>query len=1006
MPEHPVRERPDLLANLNPVQREAVGHPGGPLLVVAGAGSGKTRVLTHRIAWLIRDRGVSPFEILAITFTNKAAEEMKHRVGQLIGPVAQKMWVSTFHAACVRILRREAHHLGYSGQFTIYDQADAERLTGYVLRDLNLDPKRFPARSVHAAVSAAKNELLDVDRYHDKARTIFERRIAEVYREYQRRLKGANAADFDDLLLLAVELFHQHPDLLATYQARFRHVLVDEFQDTNRAQNELVTLLAREHRNIFIVGDADQCLPPETMVATPGGARAVAELREGDKVLGTGGRRTLVPALVNHVHRRAYRGRLYTVQAGGFTLRGTPHHIVLADPDVGAGVYLLAGVDGRYWVGLSTDGADKAWILRACPSVADARRWATAYEVDSDVAAKQLMADLDLHPDYPYRRRRALPLTMFAGRRGAHRVGAEERADYTEAVALAARRSVEIQRSAQIEGRAFAFTPLAHLREGMTVLVQDGGTLRDATVDAVEVEGYDGPVFDLEVQGAHTYVAQGILVHNSVYKFRGADMRNILEFENAFPDATVIVLEQNYRSTQTILDAANSVIANNLARKPKALWTEQVGGELIQRYHAEDEHDEAAWVATEMFRLHEGEPLRWGEMAVFYRTNAQSRVLEEHLVRVGIPYRVIGGTRFYDRREIKDALAYLRAVANPTDEVSLRRIMNVPKRGIGDTSVARLEAWATSQGGPFADALVKAEAAGVGGRALTGLRQLVALLDELRAHEGGPASLLETLLVRSGYQAELDGQRSIESQGRLENLAELVGVAKEYEQAAVDAGEEATLAGFLERVSLVADSDELSDDESSVVLMTLHTAKGLEYPAVFMIGMEDGVFPHVRSLTEPAELEEERRLCYVGITRARRRLALTNAWSRQLFGSTHYNPPSRFLKEIPERLMAEKGAGRRSSSGRSRGGESWRSGASRDRIVDQALRPSPAAPPVRGSGGERLGLRVGDDVVHAKWGEGVVLDIMGEDDKAEATVRFPSVGEKQLLLAWAPLKRA
>jgi DNA helicase-2/ATP-dependent DNA helicase PcrA len=747
-------ERSDLLAKLNPVQREAVTHPGGPLLVVAGAGSGKTRVLTHRIAWLIRDQGVSPFEILAITFTNKAADEMKSRVGSLVGPVAQKMWVSTFHAACVRILRRDANHLGYSSQFTIYDQADAERLTGYVLRDLNIDPKRFPPRSVHATISAAKNEVVGVDAYHDQARTIFERRIAEVYREYQRRLREANAMDFDDLLLVAVELLRKHPDVLGHYQERFRHVLVDEFQDTNRAQNELVVMLARQHRNICVVGDSDQ----------------------------------------------------------------------------------------------------------------------------------------------------------------------------------------------------------------------------------------------------------------SVYRFRGADIRNILEFEDKFPDATLIVLEQNYRSTQTILDAANAVIANNLLRKPKALWTEQVGGELIQRYHAEDEHDESAWVAQEMFRLHEGEPMRWGEMAVFYRTNAQSRVLEEHLVRVGIPYRVIGGTRFYDRREVKDALAYLRVLANPTDEVSLRRVLNVPKRGIGDTSVGKLEAWASSQGRPFADALVKAESAGVTGRALTGIRQVVALFDELRAHEGGPASLLEHLLARSGYIAELEAARTIESQGRLENLAELVGVAREYEQAATDAGEQATVDGFLERVSLVADSDQLTDDDSSVVLMTLHTAKGLEFPAVFMIGMEDGVFPHVRSLTEPDELEEERRLCYVGITRARRRLALTHAWSRQLFGSTHYNPPSRFLKEIPEHLLAQVGERKRSGSWRD-GRDSRVSG--RDRIVESAMAAAAAAkarpggaPPVRTSGGERLGLRVGDDVVHGKWGEGVVLEIIGEDEKAEAVVRFPGLGEKRLLLAWAPLKLA
>jgi DNA helicase-2/ATP-dependent DNA helicase PcrA len=659
--------------------------------------------------------------------------------------VARRMWVSTFHSACVRILRRDAHHLGWTSSFTIYDQGDAERLTGYVLRDLNVDPKRFPPRAVHAVVSQAKNEVLGVDAYADRARSIYERRIADVYREYQRRLRDANAMDFDDLLLLTVELFRREPEVLARYQERFKHVLVDEFQDTNQAQNELVVRLAQGHRNICVVGDSDQ----------------------------------------------------------------------------------------------------------------------------------------------------------------------------------------------------------------------------------------------------------------SVYKFRGADIRNILEFEDAFPDATMIVLEQNYRSTQTILDAANAVIANNLLRKPKALWTEQVGGELINTYYAEDEHDEAAWATNRMQRLHETENYRWADMAVFYRTNAQSRVLEEHLVRENIPYKVVGGTRFYERREVRDALAYLRAVANPTDEVSLRRIVNVPKRGVGDTSVARLEAWAAAQGRPLVDALAKAEEAGVGGRALSGIRDLVGLLDGLRADARGPAATLESVLRVTGYRAELESERSVEAEGRLENLAELVGYAREFEEEATAEGRPSGITDFLETVSLVADSDQIDADAPQVVLMTLHTAKGLEFDGVFMIGLEDGVFPHLRSLGEPAELEEERRLCYVGITRARRRLYLSHAWSRMLFGSTQYNPPSRFLKEIPEHLTAVIEGSRRRGGGEFGGGGGYRSG--RDRIVDAASRP--AATPARTSGAERLGIRVGDDVVHAKWGEGVVLEIIGADDKAEAVVRFPSVGEKRLLLAWAPLKK-
>src|SRR3954469_17142068 len=492
----------DLLSGLNPVQREAVTHREGPLLIVAGAGSGKTRVLTHRIAWLIRE-GVSPFQILAITFTNKAADEMKQRVAALVGPVAQKMWVSTFHSACVRILRRDAPRLGYKSSFTIYDQADAVRLAGYVIRDLNIDSKKFPPRQVHAIISAAKNELIDFETYAGRARTVHERRVADVYREYQKRLLAASAMDFDDLLMVAVNLLQSQPEVLEYYQQRFTHLLVDEYQDTNRAQNELVMLIGKHHRNVCVVGDSDQ----------------------------------------------------------------------------------------------------------------------------------------------------------------------------------------------------------------------------------------------------------------SVYRFRGADIRNILEFEEAFPDATVVVLEQNYRSTQTILDAANAVIANNLMRKPKALWTEQVGGELITRYHAEDEDDEARWACHEMVRLHDHEHYRWGDIAVFYRTNAQSRAMEMRLGDLGIPYKVVGGTKFFDRREVKDLLAYLRATINRADEVSLKRIVNVPKRGVGDTSLGRVDAYAASHNLAYADAMARAEDAGVTGRALGGIADLLQLLDDLATivtAGQGPGAVLDAVLDRTGYAAALE----------------------------------------------------------------------------------------------------------------------------------------------------------------------------------------------------------------------------------------------------------
>ena len=734
-----------ILEGLNPAQHEAVIHEGGPLLVVAGAGSGKTRVLTHRIAHLIEHHGLSPFEILAITFTNKAAGEMRHRVGGLVGPVAERMWVSTFHAACVRILRRDAAHIDYPSRFTIYDQGDAVRLCGYVLRDLNIDPKKFPPRSVHAAISAAKNDNVTAVQYAEGAANPYQRRIAEVFAHYQRRLAAAAAMDFDDLLQRTVELFRNCPEVLDRWRQRFAHVLVDEYQDTNPVQNELVIRLAAESREVTAVGDADQ----------------------------------------------------------------------------------------------------------------------------------------------------------------------------------------------------------------------------------------------------------------SIYAFRGADVRNILEFERAFDDVRIVVLEQNYRSTQNILDAANAVIVNNAGRKPKDLWTDQGSGPGIVRYHADDEVDEARYVAGEMVRRRDDEQMRFDEMAVFYRTNAQSRAVEEQLVKAEVPYRLVGGTRFYDRREVRDAMAYLKAVANPGDEVSVKRALGVPKRGVGATSVAKIDAYAADAGLTFYEALRHCGEAGVSGRSAAGIGQFCTLVDNAASLEASPAAVLQELLERSGYLDELRAEKSVEADGRLENLAELVGVAGEHD----------SMDDFLEAVALVADTDDLADagsDESAVTLMTLHSAKGLEYPDVYIVGMEDGVFPHIRALGEPHELEEERRLAYVGITRAMRHLTVTHAWSRLLYGSRQYNPPSRFLKEIPDELVQTVDGSRVVRSryySRSRRERSLdRRLANRDEIVERALdagrRPAPSP-----SGADRLELRVGDDVRHAQWGEGVIVDIDGAGDEAEASVRFPDVGEKRLLLSWAPLQK-
>ena len=724
---------------LNPDQRDAVLHPTGPLLVVAGAGSGKTRVLTQRIAYLIAN-GAHPMHILAITFTNKAAQEMRDRVQALVGPVAKQMWVSTFHSACVRILRAQAEHLGYPKTFSIYDQSDAQRLVGYCIRDLGLDPKRYSARGVQARISLWKNELVIP---HDAAQQVnntIDQKYVDVYREYQKRLERAGAMDFDDLLTNVVRLFRQHPDILRVYQERFKHILIDEYQDTNMAQNAIVVMLGALHHNVCVVGDSDQ----------------------------------------------------------------------------------------------------------------------------------------------------------------------------------------------------------------------------------------------------------------SVYRFRGADFRNILEFENAFPEVTTVVLAQNYRSTQTILDAANAVITNNAGRKPKDLWTDQGKGEKIVRYFANDEFDEAKWVIARLKELHDDEHRKWSDLAVFYRTNAQSRVLEESLTHGGVPYKVVGGTKFYDRREIKDALAYLRLASNPLDEVSIKRVLNVPKRGIGDTTVAKVDVFANETGISFALALRRAAEAGVGSAGVRGINTFTQLLDECQAMlEEGPGPVLRHAMERSGYLAELVAEDTVESAGREENVQELIGVASEFMQ--VDE--------FLEQVALVADTDQI-DSENHVTLMTLHSAKGLEFPVVFIVGVEEGIFPHNRALTDPVELEEERRLAYVGITRAKERLVLSHAWSRSLFGNTNYNPPSRFLAEIPDELIEREG---NTDSGADSQRYSYRSQADRGYAPTTRLsRTGPSIAPVSSAHmqTESHGLRIGDEIVHPTFGEGIIINIRGQGEKAEAAIRFRLVGEKHLSLAWAPLKKS
>ena len=751
----------ELLSGLNPQQQEAVAFAGAPLLVVAGAGSGKTRVLTRRIAYLMARRGVKPYEILAITFTNKAAGEMKERVTELVGPIAKSMWVSTFHSACVRLLRQEVERLGYSSSFSIYDSADSQKLIQKVCETLNLDSKRYPPRQFQNIISNAKNELQTPYEFLSKATNQFDTIAADVYTLYEKRLKQANAMDFDDLIMKTVEVLQKFPEAKARFRSRFRHILVDEYQDTNHAQYQLVKELTGDESDGFpiaelcVVGDADQ----------------------------------------------------------------------------------------------------------------------------------------------------------------------------------------------------------------------------------------------------------------SIYGFRGATIRNILQFEVDYPNAKTVLLEQNYRSTQNILSAANAVISQNESRKEKNLWSDSGSGAPLIGYVAESEYDEAEFVKDEIRALQNRDESQPGDTAVFYRTNAQSRIFEEIFMRAAIPYKVVGGLRFYERKEVKDILAYLRVLANPTDEVSLRRIINLPKRGIGDRAIEEVDAFAFSQGISFWDALLRVrEATGVPNKAsqsITEFTQMISALAVLVEINTKPSTIIEAALEQSGLMKELANSSDPQDEVRIENLQELVSASIEYEERSFEElGEDEviSLAGFLEKVSLVADADDIPDrpgdagsnelpdgkDHGGVVtLMTLHTAKGLEFPTVFLTGMEDGIFPHARTFDDPKEIEEERRLAYVGLTRAEKRLYISRAEYRLTFGTPKYNPASRFLDEIPSALLEWKNEGKPSYTSSS--------------AIKKSRLPSGPPPRATGKVSSAMVLEVGQRVSHDTFGLGTVVATTGVGDKAEATINFGAYGDKRLLLRYAPV---
>ncbi len=983
-----------LLSDLNPPQREAVVHGEGPLLVLAGAGSGKTRVLTHRIAYLVATGQARPSEILAITFTNKAAQEMRERVESLVGRVSRLMWVMTFHSACARLLRSDAERLGYKRAFTIYDEADSRRMVKRCMNELEIDPKRFNPRAIRAQISAAKNRLLDAESFREEQGSFFEETVADVYQLYERRMHAANAMDFDDLLVRTVNLLELFPDLRERYRRHFRWVLVDEYQDTNRAQYRLLQLLSEEHRNLTVVGDDAQCLLEGTNVLMGDGSERPIELiKRGDEVMSCYGSADFRPARVT----RAFSGRsdrgVAITTASGRRVESTLEHMHFAGHRLRSGqperALTLTLCDEQ------RDGTAMHRVAMQVSSLADRRALeAAGIGVATEAAGSGVSTAQERSP-----------LWRFEA----------SVSDFGEALAIANRIEDAVEVRARVEGRfgvarsgrrvgsSLQCLKASAVRPGMAMFTGEG---EHDLVESVEPIELDRRVCDIDVEGTHNFVVNGLVTHNSVYGFRHADIRNILDFEQDFTDAAVVCLEQNYRSTGTVLDAANALIAHNREQKPKHLWTEAGRGVPIALAELDDEHAEARYVAGEIERLVSDEGMSRSQIAVFYRVNAQSRVLEDTLVRFDLAYQVIGGTKFYDRAEVKDAVAYLSLLANPADAVSFTRVINSPRRGIGERTQARILSQANTTGESVWEVMSDAERIPtLGSAAVRAVGRFAETMSSLRERvaAGSVGDVLEAALTESGYFEALESERTIEAEGRIENLQELIGVAREFDANRAVEGDspETPVEEFLAQISLLTAQDSLDGgDEGLVTLMTLHNAKGLEYDAVFILGCEEGVFPHSRSIDE-GNLEEERRLCYVGITRARERLYLTYARRRSLFGGADHNLPSRFLDELPEALLDRKQLASRMGWSAGGGAYSLGSGSysTQGRLGGSAVEVAQRQPQA-----PLASFQTGDDVVHATFGDGVVTSV---EPGSVVVVRFAGDGaERKLMADYAPLRKA
>lgn len=1068
--------------NLNPEQQRAVQTTEGPLLILAGAGSGKTKTLTHRIAYILEQNLATPYQILAVTFTNKAAKEMRTRVAKILGASSDDKafmpYMGTFHGICVKILRQDGEYIGVPKNFIIYDESDRQTLVKQLAKQLQIDDKQLPFRALSGCISSAKNELISPAEYKSMAKSPTQRAASQVFPLYEQSLRRQGALDFDDLIGRTVALLKTNKQIQQKWQQQFKYIMIDEYQDTNTAQYELIKLITNKQRNLCVVGDDWQCLPPNSKINTPNGFTEIKDINKGDLVISASGYGKSSNFKVSKVKKFSYKGNLITIKTkSGNIIACTPKHLLFVkwgdftnkffvylmySKKMGYRIGITKGTrfDGRqHTIGLrvraNQERADKIWVLEIVNSKQNAQYYEALYSyeygipmtifkssskgsaglsqesidmlykrIDTVKRANKLIEEKGLVLEYPHfvpqatvrndKKRLNINIVLFGDKRKSIKspwsasrisVNTTNKEDlntfkikgYNVRPAKSGTYKIEmhyldyghleqnlndLQKDMPEESvickysfmtdNKFMFCPSSQALKGLYVpIIKDNKVQEDLIVD-VKKDYYEGPVYDIDVENVHNYAVSNVVVHNSIYSFRGADFTNILNFEKDNKNATIIRLEQNYRSTKHILDAAHAVIAKNKQRSDKKLWTTQEGGLPLQVIGSFNERVEAENIVRRIQTQNDMNLRKFKDFAILYRTNAQSRGLEEQFVRFGIPYKVVGGVRFYERAEIKDMLAYLRLLYQPQDMVSFRRVINVPTRGIGATTIKQFNAWQESNNLMLQEALERIYEAPITPRAQKAIADFAKMITNLREQSQvvPVATLLEQLIKMTDYYKYLD-DGTIQSESRVENVKELLSVAKAYSDVGLDS--------FLEEVALVSDVDSLDQNADAVTLMTLHAAKGLEFPVVFMSGMEESIFPHSRASFDQSEMEEERRLCYVGMTRAKEELYLTYADSRILFGAVQHNPPSRFISEVDSEQL-------------------------------HLASNLPGIDDVSMSLGDTeklnepryvLELESGDQVRHQLFGQGTVVEASGD----VVAVYFKGRGVKRLNISFAPLEK-